>query len=107
MNTDFKTPQIGTTCPVLTNENYEYHLSGDCNPYCICSLNNLPCRGRVIEDPEVQTSRFISRAKCMISESVIKRCPVYGLSKETFALIIKEKMQKELDEKLRNIGINK
>jgi hypothetical protein len=40
----------------------------------------------------------------MISQSGLKSCPVYGASKETFAQIIKDKMQKELDEKLKGVG---
>lgn len=101
---DLITPQIGTTCPALTNENYEYHLSGDCKPFCICSLNDQPCKGRIIADPDDQSSQFFSRGKCMISQSGLKSCPVYGASKETFAQIIKDKMQKELDKKLKAVG---
>jgi hypothetical protein len=101
---DLSTPQIGTTCPALRNENYEYHLSGDCKPFCICSLNDQPCKGRRIEDPNDQSSQFFSRGKCMISQSGLKSCPVYGASKETFAQIIKDKMQKALDEKLKGVG---
>jgi len=101
---DLTTPQIGTTCPALTNENYEYRLSGDCKPFCICSLNDQPCTGRSIEDPEDRSSNFFSRGKCMISQRGLKRCPVFGASNETFAQIIKDKMQKELDEKLKHIG---
>lgn len=91
-------------CPALTNENYEYHLSGDCNKFCICSLNNLPCKGRIIQDPEDASSNFFSRGKCVIDKDKIKTCPAYGLSKESFILIIKDKAQKELDGKLKNIS---
>ena len=32
-------PVIGTTCPALYKENYEYHLSGDCKKYLyICII---------------------------------------------------------------------
>lgn len=104
MNIDLKIPQIGTTCPALTNENYEYHLSGDCKNFCICSLNNKPCKGRRIGDPDGASSDFFSRGKCMVSINGLKSCPVHGISKETFVLILKDKMQKELDDKLRNLG---
>lgn len=100
---DLITPQIGATCPALTNENYEYHLSGDCKPFCICSLNDKPCIGRRIDDPEDRSSQFFSRGKCMISKSGLKSCPVYGASKEVFTQIIKDKMNKQLEEKLNNL----
>jgi hypothetical protein len=40
----------------------------------------------------------------MVSINGLKSCPVYGISKETFVSILKDKMQKELDDKLRNLG---
>lgn len=101
---DLYTPEIGTTCPALSNENYEYHLAGDCKVYCICTLNDQPCKGRVISDPEDRSSQFFGRGKCMISKSGLKSCPAYGLSKETFTLIVKDKMQKELEQKLKLIN---
>lgn len=101
---DLTTPKIGTTCPGLIEENYDYHLSGNCQKFCLCMLNNQPCKGRRIEDPENRSSHFFSRGKCMISQSGLKSCPVYGASKETFVTIIKEKMQKELDEKIKSIN---
>jgi len=102
-NDDWSVPQIGITCPVLTNENYEYHLSGDCEEFCICSLNNKKCTGRVIADIDDQSSQFFSRAKCLISQKGLNKCPVYGSSKETFKAIIKERSDRELEEKLKNI----
>jgi hypothetical protein len=98
---DLITPQIGTTCPAMTNENYDYHLSGDCRQFCICSLTNKPCLGIYIADPEDRSTQFFSRGKCLVSQKALKTCPVYGASKETFAQIIKDKSQKELDEKLK------
>jgi hypothetical protein len=100
---DLFTPEIGKTCPALTNENYEYHLSGDCRPFCICSLNDQPCKGRVIDDPEDRTSQFFSRAKCMMSKEGLNSCPVYGSSLQVFELIIKEKAEKQLQSKLNNL----
>jgi len=103
MENRFKTPEIGTTCPALTNENYEYRLSGDCDEFCRCSINDEPCVGRVIDDPDDQSSRFFSRGRCGIDMKKIKRCPIYGVSKETFEAIIKDRMQKELNEKLNTV----
>lgn len=100
---DLITPAIGTTCAALINENYDYHLSGDCDPFCICILNGRACHGRVIEDPDDQSTRFFSRGKCLISQSGLKSCPIYGASKETFVQIIKDKAQKELEEKLKSV----
>lgn len=97
---DLITPQIGTTCPAMTNENYGYHLSGDCKQFCICSLTNKQCTGIRVADPDDASSQFFSRGKCMVSQKGLKSCPVYGVSKETFAQIIKDKAEKELQEKL-------
>ena len=102
-----KTPEIGTTCPALVKENYEYHLSGDCDEFCLCSINDKPCRGRVIGDPEDASSRFFSRGMCNIDLKKIKRCPVYGVSKETFEAIIRDRAQRELDEKLNTVKSSK
>ncbi len=96
-------PRIGATCPALQNENYEYHLSGDCRKFCTCLLNGEGCKGRTIEDPEDRSSNFFSRGKCNIDLEEINKCPLYGASKETFISLVKDKSQKELDEKLRNI----
>jgi len=67
----------GITCPALTKENYEYHLSGDAASFCICILNELPCKGRVIRDPDHQSSQFFSRGKCVIDMDKIITCPMY------------------------------
>lgn len=93
-------PTIGTTCPGLTNEDYEYHLSGDAAKYCQCKLTNTLCKGIIIDDPDDQSSEFFSRGKCCVDMDRIKKCPLYGCSKEVFVMVIKEKMAKELDEKL-------
>ena len=98
------TPKIGETCPALTKENYKYHLSGDSAKFCRCMVNDEPCKGRIIDDPDDQSSQFFSRGKCMIDMEKIKKCPLYGSSKETFAAIIKDKAKKELDEKLKQLG---
>lgn len=98
------TPVIGATCPALYKENYEYHLSGDSTKFCLCILNDRKCVGREIIDPDDQSSQFFSRGKCSIDMEEIKKCPMYGMSKETFQTILKEKAQKELDEKLKHFG---
>ena len=97
-------PEIGTTCPALSKENYEYHLSGDAEAFCICSVSGHKCAGRTIEDPLNYSSQFFSRGMCNIDFEKIKRCPLYGVSKETFALIVKDRMEKELNEKLKLIN---
>jgi hypothetical protein len=97
-------PVIGTTCPALYNENYEYHLSGDCTKFCKCILNDEKCIGRVISDPDDQSSQFFSRGKCSIDMDKIKKCPIYGMSTDTFKTILKERHQKELDEKMNFFG---
>jgi len=56
-----------------------------------------------VVDLDDQSSQFFSRGKCQVVEKDLKKCPVYGASKETIALIIKEKAQKELEEKLKGI----
>lgn len=98
-----KNPKIGKTCPVMIKENYDYHLSGDAAKFCVCSLNNKPCLGVVVSDPDEQSSQFFSRGKCMIDTERIKRCPVYGATKEIFELIIKNQIAKELEIKLQNL----
>ena len=99
-----KSPVVGTTCPALHKENYKYHLSGDCAEFCKCILNDRKCIGRVISDPDDQSSQFFSRAKCSIDMDEIKKCPMYGMSKETFVLIMREKAQKEFDKKIQFFG---
>jgi len=98
-----KTPVIGTTCPALTKENYKYHLSGDCDEFCRCSITEKPCLGREISDPDDQTSRFFSRGKCSINLNKIKKCPLYGVSKETFQAVLKDRAQREFEEKVNQI----
>jgi hypothetical protein len=99
-----KNPIIGTTCPALIKENYEYQLSGDCSSFCICTLNDRRCVGFKVEDPEDRSSNFCSRGKNILDENRLKTCPAYGISKESFVLIVKDKMQKQLNEKLNNIN---
>jgi len=98
-----KAPEIGTTCPALTNENYKYHLSGDAADYCICAITGNGCFGRVISDPDDQSSQFFSRGKCSIDLEEIKRCPLYGVSKETFQTVLKDRAQQEFNEKVNQI----
>lgn len=97
-------PEIGTTCPALSKENYGYEISGDCEEYCICTITGNGCFGRTIEDPLDYSSQFFSRGMCNIDFNRIKRCPLYGVSKETFAAIVKDRAEKELNEKLTLIN---
>jgi hypothetical protein len=96
-------PKIGIACPSLSNENYKYHLSGDATAFCICSMNNLQCVGITIVDPEDRSTQFFSRGKCMIDPDLLKACPMYGCSAETFKSVLRDKMQKEINEKLNKI----
>ena len=100
-------PVVGATCPALTDENYEYHLSGDSAKFCRCSINDESCVGMVVRDDEDRSSRFFSRGRCWIDTERIKRCPIYGVSKETFTAIIKDRAQRELDEKLNTVKTSK
>lgn len=101
---DIRTPKVGTTCPALTKENYKYHLSGDAEEFCICMLNDQACKGRVIHDPDDASNRFFSRGKCGISQKGLESCPAYGMSKESFAAIIRDKAEARLAEKLANLS---
>lgn len=98
-----KLTNIKTICPALTKEDYKYHLSGDAEEYCICAITNLKCLGRVIDDPDDQSTQFFSRGKCIIDPDMIKRCPLYGVSTETLKYVLKDKAQKEFDEKINQI----
>lgn len=95
-------PKEGVTCPALYKENFEYHLSGDCKKFCLCILNDKACTGRYIHDPKDSSSQFFSRGKCSISKQGLKQCPNYGLSKNTLKSILKEKLEKEIEEKLKH-----
>ena len=89
-------PTVGSTCKALSNENYEYHLSGDARKYCVCAITKLECKGRIIHDPKENSSQFFSRGKCAIDTDTIKECPAYGLSKETFIDIMKSRADAEI-----------
>ena len=91
-------------CPALIDLNYEYHLSGDAAKFCRCVMNNEPCVGRIVTDPDELSSDYFSRGKCSIDLERIKKCPMYGISAETFKIVLKEKQEMELNEKLNNIN---
>ena len=101
---NYETPTIGTTCPALTDENYEYELSGDAGKHCQCILNKKRCIAIHVVDPDDQSSQFFSRCKCQLDRDDLKDCPVYGGSKETIKLLAREKLQKDNDEKMNQIG---
>lgn len=101
----YNTPsEMGTICPALKNEDYEYGLSGDVgDEKCLCVITDNPCFGRVLIDSDDQSSQFFSRARCTFDMDKIKRCPAYGLSKETLQIILKKRVEKESNEKLNQI----
>lgn len=94
---------LGLICPAMINEKYEYELSGDAGRNCTCAITDKRCTGVVVADPDDQSSQFFSRGKCMIDDDKLKDCPVYGSSKETFRNLIKDRADKELNEKLKNL----
>ena len=100
----FTTPEIGKTCPALMDENYGYHLSGDAySKYNKCMLNGRTCMGIVVTDPDDQSTRFFRRGKPSIDLDEIKKCPVYGSSKETIKAILQDKNRQEMDKKLEQL----
>lgn len=96
-------PKIGTTCSALINEDYQYHLSGDCNKFCICSITDKPCLGREISDDKDRSSQFFSRARCGIVKEKLYRCPAYGLFKEMTTQLIELRQKTILQEKLEKL----
>ena len=90
-------------CNGLTNENYDYHLSGDCLDFCKCVVTNKRCIGMEVKDPDDQSSQFFSRGKNIPVDNLLKKCPMFGLSVEAFQMIVKEKSELELKEKLKTI----
>ena len=101
---DYKTPEIGKTCPAMTDEYYDYKLSGDAAEHCQCILNKKLCVGIHVVDLDDQSSQFFSRGKCQLVRKDLKNCPVYGGSSETIKLLAREKLQKEFDDKMNQIG---
>ena len=99
-----KPPIIGTTCPALMNENYDYHLSGDCLQFCRCILNDKRCLGFHVDDPNDQSTQFFSRGVNVFDKEKIKMCPVYGSSKEIITMILRDKNESELKIKINNIS---
>ena len=92
---ELTTPPIGLTCPALIDEDYEYHLSGDAAEYCNCMMNDEPCVGFRVVDPDEESSRFFSRGKNMLDINRIKNCQMYGMSAESFNTLYREKKEKE------------
>ena len=96
-------PTPGTICNGLINEDYEYHLSGDCSSFCKCILTDKYCIGMTVQDPEDQSSQFFSRGRNIPDEGRLKKCPMYGLSKKTFKMIVKEKETIRMEKKLKSL----
>lgn len=95
---------MGKICNGLIKEDYDYHLSGDCYGYCHCVVTNKRCVGIDVDDPEDRSSQFFSRGKNIPNEEKLKKCPMFGLSVETFQSIVKEKLTLELEHKINQIG---
>jgi len=100
---NYKEPKVGETCPAMINEDYEYHLSGDCLSYCTCLLNDEQCVGIVRVDDDDRSSEFFSRARNRFDEEAINRCPMYGVSAETIKQFIIEKANTEMEKKIGKI----
>lgn len=92
-------------CTALIKEDYEYHLSGDCSDFCLCAITKKPCLGRVISDPNDQSSQFFSRAKCSIDDKEIEVCPLFGASSSIIVKLLEERLEKEKKELLGEIGL--
>lgn len=90
-------------CPGLINENYEDHLSEDCSPFCKCTITGRDCIGKTVQDPEYQSSQFFSRGKVVMEVTKGEKCPLYGASKEIISSVLKDRAERDLKEKLRNL----
>ena len=104
MKLDTDAPEVGSVCPAMINEDYTYHLSGDCSNYCICSITGRYCLGMMAEDVDNQSSQFFSRARNILNRDGLASCPCYGVSKQTLVTIITEKAERELKAKLDNLS---
>ena len=91
------------SCPGLINENYEYHLSGDCSPFCKCAITGRDCTGKTVQDTEDRSSQFFSRGKVVMEVAEGEKCPLYGASKEIISSVLKDRAERDLKEKLRNL----
>lgn len=90
-------------CNGLINEDYNYHLSGDCLEFCLCVVTNKRCLGVDVGDPGNQSSQFFSRGKNVFNENKMKKCPLYGATSEMFETIVKNRMEVELQERLNKL----
>lgn len=103
MEENLITPEVGSTCPALSNENYEYHLFDDAGEYCICNVTEKPCIGRVVIDIENRSSRFFAKGKCMINVERLNNCPLFGAPKNVVKEVIKARNEKELNKKIKKL----
>ena len=94
---------MSKVCNGLINEDYKYHLSGDCLEFCLCVVTKKRCMGVVVVDSDDQSSQFFSRGKNVVVEKLLNKCPLYGGSSEVFQTLIKDRMEKELNETLKKL----
>lgn len=83
-------------CLAMTNVDFDYKLSGDCKDYCVCSITGKHCIGVIVADPDDASSRFFSRAKNIVDPDRMVKCPCNGLSKETLAVIMRERLEQKI-----------
>lgn len=102
MSTPF-IPEIGKTCPGLTDEDYDTKLSGDCARFCNCLVTGKACIGRHIEDTEDASNHFFSRARCHMNQDKLEACPMYGMPPEMFIDAIQIKGRIATEKKLAGL----
>jgi hypothetical protein len=90
-------------CEALINRNSEYSLSGELGDYFRCAITGKDCIGKEINDEDDQSSQFFSRAHAVINLKKIKRCPSFGIDKETVKLLIKKRKENETNELLEQV----
>lgn len=91
-------PKKGTTCPALIDESYSMRLFDDNNKFCKCAVTGKRCLGAIII--ENGSSQFFMRGENRIDTNKIKKCPMYGLSKEALEVIVKDRASQEANERI-------
>lgn len=104
MTFDIYSPEHGTTCPALINEDYEYKFSDDCRKFCTCAITGSQCIGTVVADSEEASTNMFSRAKCHMSTKKLNQCPMYGLPKDLYIQAVKHRAELKLQDTLNQMG---